>query len=255
DVTEHRRTQERLLYERFLLQELMDHIPDNIYFKDAASRFTRINRECARRFGLADPADAAGKTDFDIFGPEHAGQAFQDEQRIMRTGQPLIGAEERETWPDGRVTWVSTTKVPLRDTGGAIIGTFGISRDITARKYSEHELHKSRERFALAVEGSKDGVWDWDLETDEVYFSPRWKAMLGWGDNELANRFAEWESRIHPDDRDRALATLRDYLDGLLLDYELEHRLRHKDGTYRWILARGVAVCGAGGRPTRMAGS
>src|SRR5207248_2861499 len=81
------------------------------------------------------------------------------------------------------------------------------------------------------------------------------KAMLGWEDHQLPNHFTEWERRLHPDDRARALKTLRDYLDGRLRDYELEHRLLHRDGGYRWILARGVAVRDARGRPARIAGS
>ena len=80
---------------------LMDNVPDGIYFKDKEGRFIRINKSQAVRFGLSDPAEAVGKTDFDFFSREHARPAFEDEQKILRTGQPLIGLEEKETWPDG----------------------------------------------------------------------------------------------------------------------------------------------------------
>jgi len=129
-----------LLQERFLIETLMDHTPDHIYFKDRESRFLRINRAMAHIFKLADPAQAVGKTDADFFLPEHARQALADEQEILRTGKPLVGREEKETWPDGSVTWVSTTKQSLRNEQGEIIGTFGISRDITARKKAEEAL-------------------------------------------------------------------------------------------------------------------
>jgi diguanylate cyclase (GGDEF)-like protein/PAS domain S-box-containing protein len=126
--------------ESFLLETLMDNVPDSIYFKDQESRFTRINRYAAARYGLGDPALAVGLTDFDFFTEEHAAQARRDEQEIIRTGTPLVNVEEKETLANGEVRWVSTTKLPLRDRAGSIIGTFGISRDITERKQVEEQL-------------------------------------------------------------------------------------------------------------------
>jgi PAS domain S-box-containing protein len=123
-----------------LLAILLDNLPDSIYFKDAASRFIRINKACATKFGLSDPVDAVGKTDFDFFLEEHARQAYDDEQEMIRTGEAVMELEEKETYPDGRVTWCSTTKLPLRDRQGRIVGTFGISRDITDRKNAAIEL-------------------------------------------------------------------------------------------------------------------
>lgn len=132
----------RLKEEVFLLETLMDTIPDSIYFKDRESRFTRINRYQAARFGLSDPAQAIGRTDFDYFTDEHAAQAYRDEQEIVRTGIPLVNVEEKETRVDGSIRWMSTTKMPLRDTEGRVIGTFGISRDITQRKEFEEQLER-----------------------------------------------------------------------------------------------------------------
>src|SRR5262249_13995498 len=111
----------------------MDNVPDSIYFKDRQSRFTRINRYAAARFGVDSPAQAVGQTDFDFFTEEHAAKALHDEQEIIRTGQPLVNVEEKETRADGDVRWISTTKLPLRDRDGNVVGTFGISRDITER--------------------------------------------------------------------------------------------------------------------------
>ncbi len=123
--------------ERHLLNAFLEHIPDNVYFKDRNSRFVRINRAMAEYVGLADPGQAVSKTDCDIFTSEHAVQALEDEKRIMETGLPLIGMEEKETWPDGHETWVLTTKVPLKELDGRVVGTMGISRDITDRKEAE----------------------------------------------------------------------------------------------------------------------
>ena len=128
-------------------------------------------------------------------------------------------------------------------------------RDVSHRKAIEQALRVSEERFDLAVRGTDLGIWDWDLTTDLVYFSPRWKGMLGFQEDELANDFATWEERVHPEDLERSRETIRAYLESETTRYELEHRLRHRDGTYRWILARGALVRDAGGRPCRMVGS
>jgi PAS domain S-box-containing protein len=137
DVTEARTAELALARERDLLAAIMNSTTDDIYFKDAESRFIRINKAVATSFGLKDPAEAIGKSDFDFFTGGHANQAYEDEQRIVRTGTPIVDLEERETWPDKEDTWASTTKQPLVDSGGRIIGTFGITRDITERKRAE----------------------------------------------------------------------------------------------------------------------
>jgi diguanylate cyclase (GGDEF)-like protein/PAS domain S-box-containing protein len=131
------RADRRYQAERDLLEAFLEHIPDNVFFKDRRSRFVRISRAMADHVGLADPAEAVGKADSDIFSLEYARQALADEQEIIRTGLAKVGIEEKETWPDGRETWVRTTKVPLRNKVGQIVGTMGITHNITARKQAE----------------------------------------------------------------------------------------------------------------------
>lgn len=154
DIAYTREAEAALAQERYQLHALMDSIPDNIYFKDRDGCFTRINNALTQWFGLDTPEEAVGHTDFDYFTEEHARQAFDDEQRIMCTGRPIVAKEERETWPDGHTTWVSTTKVPLRDREGNVIGCFGISRDITQLKQATLELAerdaRNREEMELA---------------------------------------------------------------------------------------------------------
>ncbi len=117
------------------------------------------------------------------------------------------------------------------------------------------ELHESRERFEIAVQGSRDGLWDWDILRDTVYFSPRWKAILGFEDDEIPNKSGEWMAHVWPEDRPMAEMAVEEYLNGTRSEYEIEFRMRHKDNEPRWVLARGVALRDADGQPYRMAGS
>lgn len=130
-----------------MLQQLMENISDNIYFMDREGRIVLISEWGGKWLGFDSTAEVIGKTDFDLFSDEHAMAASADEQRIMETGEPVIGLEEKETWPDGRVTWVSTTKMPLRDNSGEIVGIFGISRDITAHKEREILVTRMKEQM------------------------------------------------------------------------------------------------------------
>jgi PAS domain S-box-containing protein len=130
-----------------------------------------------------------------------------------------------------------------------------LQQEVEQRVRVERELSKSRERFELAVRGSQDGLWDWDLETNEVYYSPRWKSILGYEDHEIGNGLEEWSQRLHPDEREQVLAANYAHIAGATPHYEYEFRLRHKDGSYRWILSRGVALRDGQGKAYRMAGS
>jgi len=139
------------LTRRGMLQQLMENISDNIYFMDREGRIVLLSQWGAKWLGFDSPEQVIGKTDFDLFTDEHAAAASADEQRIMDTGQPVTGIEEKETWPDGRVTWVSTTKMPLRDDHGNIVGLFGISRDITAHKEREILVNRMKEQMELEL--------------------------------------------------------------------------------------------------------
>jgi PAS domain S-box-containing protein len=137
-----------LAYERDLVRELLENSPDHIYFKDAQSRFIKSSKAQARQFGLTSADQLVGKSDFDFFNEEHARPAFEEEQQIIRTGQPMIGKIEKESWKDGRKeSWVLTTKMPLRNKAGEIIGTFGISKDITTIKEAEAKLKEVHQQL------------------------------------------------------------------------------------------------------------
>jgi PAS domain S-box-containing protein len=144
DITEIKEAEAELQHEKDLLHTLLDNIPDRIYFKDLKSRFIRVSRAMLDLHDEKTTAAMIGKTDFDYFTDEHAQQAFDDEQRIIRTGEPVIGLVEKETLPD-EDRWGSTTKMPLRDKSGAIVGTFGITRDITQMKLASEALVEAKE--------------------------------------------------------------------------------------------------------------
>ncbi len=125
----------------------LENVPDNVYFKDRESRFIAVSRSQLKVFGLSRVDEIVGRTDFDFFDEAHARQARADEKRILETGEPLLGKLEKETWPDGRVTWVITHKLPLRDESGTIIGTFGISKDVTEARQTEEALETARKEL------------------------------------------------------------------------------------------------------------
>ena len=150
-------TEKKLSLEQEINNALMDNLTDHIYFKDLESRFIRINASHARSFGLNDPSDAAGKTDFDFHTSELARQAFADEQNIIKTGLPLT-REEKIVHASGSETWVFATKFPFRDQLGKTAGTFGISRDITRRKQAEEALGQSEERFRSVTQSATDAI-------------------------------------------------------------------------------------------------
>jgi len=184
DITERKRVEEIAAAQQRLLDSLIRTVPDLVYFKDRESRFIRINEAYARKAGFTDIHAALGKTDFDIFGERHARQAYEDEKRIMATGQPMIDQEEREDWPDGHVTWASSTKMPMRDGTGQIIGIMGISRDITERKLVE----ESHARLATAVEQAAESIVITDIGGTILYVNPAFERNSGYTRAEILGR-------------------------------------------------------------------
>jgi PAS domain S-box-containing protein len=241
---ERQRAAEALSQERCLLHALLDNLPDNIYYKDAASRFLHINKALTQCFGLSDPAQAIGKTDFDFYTEEHAAPAYADELEILRTGQPVVGKEEKETWRDGRIRWVSTTKMPLRDKAGKIIGTFGVARDITRSKLVEEALRESEQRWRNLTETLPQLVWSALPDGACDYFSTQWTEHTGVPESDLLGW--RWMETLHPDDREPTRRLWTDSVAGRG-PYDVEYRVRRRDGVYRWFKTRGVPIRDAEG--------
>ena len=202
--------------------------------------------------------------------------------------------EYRIVRPDGSVCWIQDRGFPIRNESGEIYRRAGIAQDITQRKHTEeilrqineeleirvtqrtaelkqanerlqHELiererveqalRQSEERWQLAIRGTNDGIWDWNVKTEQVFYSARWKEMLGYEDHEIGNHFDEWEKRVHPDDLERVMQIYQEHLTRKTPFYKNEHRLLCKDGTYKWILTRGQALWDEEGNPVRLTGS
>ncbi len=161
---ERKHAEEALAKERDLLHTLLENLPDRIYFKDQQSRFLRISRAVAEQFKLERPSEAVGKTDYDFFTAEHADTALADERQVMETGKPIIGKIERESLPDGTVTWALTSKLPMRDKSGRVVGNFGISRDITALKQIENQLAAERNLLRSLIDNLPDYIYVKDTQ-------------------------------------------------------------------------------------------
>ncbi len=172
-MAESKKNKKEHITEKEMMNALMDHITDSIYFKDLKSRFIRINKSCAEKFKMNGPEEAVGKTDFDIFSKEHAQQAFKDEQNIIKTGEPIINIEEKETWEEEGVGWASSTKMPLANKDGKIIGTFGITRDITDKKQADEEIKEGKARIEAVLHSTADGIYATDKKGEILLYNNR----------------------------------------------------------------------------------
>jgi PAS domain S-box-containing protein len=256
DISSRRKAEKALDQEQLLMHNLMENVVDQIYFKEKNSKFIRASRNVISRFGLSNQFEIIGKTDFDFFASQHAQMAYDIEQKIIETGKPIIGIEEREDWPDGTITWVSTTKAPLLDAEGNIIGTFGISRDITENKKLQERHRKIEERFRYVIEATNDGIWDWDLVADTVFFSDRYYTMLGYEPGEFDASFKSWINQMHPEDANFTKVIIKKYIKEQLPEFNLEFRMRSKGDDWIWIHARGKIVeYDPFGKPIRIVGT
>ncbi len=256
DVTDQKRAEEALRTSELRTRLIIDTAIDAFVEMDSSGRITAWNPAAEQVFGWSR-IEAVGSTLRETIIPTRLRQPQASGlERFLSTGEGQIHNRRFESTAlrrDGVEFPIELTVSPIRLGDQFFFAAF--IHDITNRMRRQEELRLSRERFDLAVRGSNDGIWDWDLRTNAVYFSPRWKSMLGYEDGEIADRFEEWENRLHPDERATAVANVQEYLQQRIPTYEVEHRMRHKDGSYRWILARGSALWDANGSPYRMAGS
>jgi PAS domain S-box-containing protein len=235
------------------LRAILDNFPFLIWLKDEESRFLAVNAVFANACGAVSPNEVSGLTDLDIWPAELAEQ-YREDDRLVIAGKVEKNVEE-PCLLGKEIGWIETFKKPVISPEGKVLGTVGYARNITSRKLLERQLAENEERWELAISGVNDGIWDWSLETDSVFLSDRWKRMLGYQPEEIPNEYNEWKSRLHPEDIETVQKAVDLHFSNINEIFECTYRLRNKDGTYRWYLARGRAVQGREGRVTRFTGS
>lgn len=224
-------------------QQILERIADGFVAVDKNWRFTYVNAAAARQMGRSAEQMLGKHVWTEV--PEGSRAEFERGYRQAMTEQRPIVLESYYA-PLG--TWYESRLYPSPE------GLSIYFQDITQRKRAEAALQESEARTQLLVRWSNIGLWDWDLRSDEVHFSPVWKRQLGYAAHELSNHRDEWISRLHPDDREPTLKAAKEYAEGRRAEYELECRLRHKDGSWRWILARAELQRDAGGQPVHLMG-
>jgi diguanylate cyclase (GGDEF)-like protein/PAS domain S-box-containing protein len=189
-----------------------------------------------------------GSKVYELMPPQAVGQVMHYVREVLRTGEMHVF--ECEQYVDG-----APAQWEARIVKSGEYETLVILRNITDRKLTEKALKESEERYALASLAANDGLWDWDLKTGEVHYSARWKSMLGYDEDEIGQGTEEWFKRIHPADSEQVRQEIDKHLEGTTTNFENEHRVMHKNGSYRWMLSRGIVVREKDGTPSRMAGS
>lgn len=231
-----------------------DNLPFPAWLKDTESRFLAVNEAFAATFGVAEAEALIGKSDFDI-APYELAEAYRAiDRQVLMSRQKLI--VEEEIFTRGQRLWFETYKAPVLDANGELLGCVGFARDISERKQIEVQREKDRERLELALAGGDLGMWDWHIPSGRVLFNERWASMLGESPELLPPHIESWRSRLHPDDRGRTKAAWIAHLRRKTPAYESEHRVRHRDGQWIWILDHGkVLEWDANGRPLRAVGT
>lgn len=249
DITERKRAETAL--QRFKLG--IERSDEAIFMTELDGTISYVNPAFEKVYGYTR-AEALGQTPR-IIKSGRLSQDMYEHFWSTLTHKGIISGEIVNKTKDGRILTMEGSANPILDEKGEIIAYLGIQRDITERKKAEQALRDSEERYALAAQGANDGLWDWDLKTDRVFFSTRWKAMLGYGDGEIQDRPDEWFRRVHPEDIKRLRADVDAHLSGGTQHLDGEYRLQHRDGTYLWMRCRGLAVRDQEGKAHRMAGS
>ncbi|MEH1766437.1 MAG: PAS domain S-box protein [Nostoc sp.] len=256
DISDRKALKQELAQKQQLLDAFIASAPVGITLLDSQFRFLVINEGLAEINGVS-AAEHFGKTLWEIV-PNLAPQQEKIFQHVLTTGESVLDFElsgKTAKFPGVERTWLASY-FPIQSGTSQPMGIGIVVVEITDRKRAESALRESEERWKYALEGNGDGIWDWNAQTNKVFFSRRWKEMLGFADDEIGNDLSEWDKRVHPEDKARVYIEIEKHFRGEVPQYVTEHRLLCKDGTYKWILDRGLVMKrNEDGSPLRILGT
>ena len=235
-------------------EELLNNISDSIFEIDKKGTYTYCSETISKLLGYSSD-EIIGKVIFNFMTKPEAKRVKHIFALHTSNKEPIVDCETVYIHKDGHEITVTINAIPILDESGDVVNYQGILKDISKEKSKLKETYILEERLRLALRGSNDGVWDWNIIDNSVYFSPRWKEMIGYKDNELPNEVPTWTDRIHPDDLEATWASINEHINSQTEYYEGIHRLKHKDGHWVWILDKGKALYDTAGKATRMIGT
>jgi diguanylate cyclase (GGDEF)-like protein/PAS domain S-box-containing protein len=233
---------------------LVENLSDWIWQVDEQGVFTYISPNTEPLIGYTHQ-ELIGRRPIDLTPTDEAAKFSALFNRALSNQEHLASLEIQLIRKDGQERTFEMNAIPLFDSSGKFTGYGGTCRDVTQRRQAESALRESEERYALATQGANDGIWDWDLRANLIYFSPRWKTLLGYHESEITDNPSEWFGRVHPEDLDQLKGDIAAHLDGATKRFINEHRIFHKSGRYRWVMVQGLVVKEPEQKPHRMAGS
>jgi PAS domain S-box-containing protein len=236
-------------------RRMVEASTDMIWIVDPEIRFAYASPQFHVTLGY-EPDELLGRRPFELMTAAEAARVQALVMPLFAAQRPFALLESVQLHRDGHEVDIEVSGTPIFGEDVGFVGYQGIARDITLRKASERALAEAEQRWIMALEGAGHGVWDWNAETNRVFFSHQWKAMLGYADDEVGDALEDWSGRVHPDDLAGCLADLERHFKGETPVYRNEHRVRCKDGRYKWILDQGQVIGrNAAGEPRRVVGT
>ncbi len=256
DITVRKKVEDAFREERNLLRTLIDNIPDRIYAMDMQGRKTLSNIADWKAAGGKTMEDVIGKTDFDLYPPELAEEYWKLNRAVLDSGEPVINYEEPRLDADGNFVFLLTSKIPLRNDEGTVVGLVGIGRDITERKQTEEKLQRNETRYRLVTKATNDVIWEWDPKTNQLLWSENAQHVFGYPKEEIGPDEKWWDEHLHPADRARVIATLDALIEGSGESIWMEeYRFLLRNGNYAYISDRGYIERDETGAAVRMIGA
>jgi PAS domain S-box-containing protein len=239
DSSERKAAEKERFRSNALYETLINSSEDYIFLMDRDMRYLQVNDAIEKRYGIRK-SERVGRTLYELVEGEQLEFYAGHIRKVFTTGQPVRYDDQGIV--RGRFISTETLLSPIFDREGNVDGVVGVSRENTERRSAEQALRESEERYALATRGANDGIWDWNLQTNQIYYAPRWIEMLGLEQSKVSDGPHEWFDRVHPDDLPQLHADMDAHLSGACPHFENEHRMRHGNGEDRWMLARGLCV-------------